>query len=72
MRWEWRRVFSDKNRLGTLLIMTVLCAAIFAGSLLDSVGPKGIERTRLKTEYISDLVDEWQKSADWSTSNTGI
>ena len=60
MKWEWRRVFSDKNRLGTLLIMTVLCAAIFAGSLLDSVGPKGIERTRLKTEYISDLVDEWQ------------
>ena len=42
MKWEWRRVFSDKNRLDILLLMTVLCAAIFAGSLLDSVGPEGI------------------------------
>lgn len=61
MKWEWRRVFSDKNRLGILLLMTVLCAAIFAGSLLDSVGPDGIERTRLKTAYILSLVERWRE-----------
>ena len=58
---EWKRVFLNPGRLGILLLLTVLSAALFLGSLLTRIGPGELERAVALGAYKGDLTERYQE-----------
>ena len=57
---EWKRVFWNPGRLGLLVLLTVLSAALFSGSLMQRVGPGEFRRALELGKYKGELTEQWK------------
>ncbi len=57
---ELRRVFLDRQCLGTLCVCFVVCIGLFFLSLSETMAPGEWERAREAASYVSNLVERWR------------
>ncbi len=57
---EWKRVFLNRGRIGLLFLLTVLSAALFAGSLMQRIGPGEFQRALALGRYKGELTERWK------------
>ena len=57
---EWKRVFLNPGRIGLTLLLTLLLLALFAGSLMQRVGPGELNRALEMGRYKGELTEKWK------------
>ena len=57
---EWKRVFLNPGRLGILALLTILGCALFAGSLMQRIGPGEFRRALELGKYKGELTERWK------------
>ena len=58
---EWKRVFFNPGRLGILVLLMILSAALFSGSLMQRIGPGEFRRALELGKYKGELTEKWKE-----------
>lgn len=63
---EWKRVFCSRKRLGALLLLLVLCAAVFVYEEAGGFSIADLKETYHAGQYAAELSESWKNEEDLS------